>query len=228
MLDADPSLIRIVWAVLVVLTGGLALLVYIVMAIVVPERPRATPLGPAGGRRAPMRQRPARPRRRARARRSWRAPDGSTVPMARRRAASARRAARSADRDAWRPDRRPRAHRHRRLLPAPRVRPGLRPRAVVADRRRSARASAHRPRRAARRAARADGRVPYDGRRGRARRPVDRGARRGRRRGRPGPARPGLGDYRSLDPRRRHLDVRDRIAGRRRGPGQRRRSSPPR
>ena len=38
-LDADPSLIRIVWAVLIFLTGGLALLVYIVMAIVVPERP---------------------------------------------------------------------------------------------------------------------------------------------------------------------------------------------
>jgi phage shock protein C len=39
MLDVDPSIIRIVWAVLIVLTGGLALLVYIVMAIVVPERP---------------------------------------------------------------------------------------------------------------------------------------------------------------------------------------------
>ncbi len=35
--DADPSLIRIVWALLVVLTGGIALLVYIIMAIVVPE-----------------------------------------------------------------------------------------------------------------------------------------------------------------------------------------------
>ena len=35
--DADPSLIRIVWALLVVLTGGVALLVYIIMAIVVPE-----------------------------------------------------------------------------------------------------------------------------------------------------------------------------------------------
>lgn len=33
---ADPSLIRIVWALLVVLTGGLALLVYIIMAVVVP------------------------------------------------------------------------------------------------------------------------------------------------------------------------------------------------
>ena len=35
--DADPALVRIVWALLVVLTGGLALLVYIIMAIVVPE-----------------------------------------------------------------------------------------------------------------------------------------------------------------------------------------------
>ena len=34
---ADPSLVRIVWALLVVLTGGLALLVYVIMAIVVPE-----------------------------------------------------------------------------------------------------------------------------------------------------------------------------------------------
>ena len=39
MLDIDPSIVRIVWAVLVPLTGGIALLVYIVMAIVVPERP---------------------------------------------------------------------------------------------------------------------------------------------------------------------------------------------
>ena len=39
MFEIDPSIIRIVWAVLIVLTGGLALLVYIVMAIVVPERP---------------------------------------------------------------------------------------------------------------------------------------------------------------------------------------------
>ena len=37
MWDADPSLVRIVWALLVVFTGGIALLVYIVMAIVVPE-----------------------------------------------------------------------------------------------------------------------------------------------------------------------------------------------
>jgi phage shock protein C len=38
-LDADPSIIRVVWALLIVLTGGLALVAYVVMAIVVPEAP---------------------------------------------------------------------------------------------------------------------------------------------------------------------------------------------
>ena len=38
-LDADPALVRIVWALLTIFTGGLALVVYIVMAIVVPEAP---------------------------------------------------------------------------------------------------------------------------------------------------------------------------------------------
>lgn len=57
MFDIDPSVIRIVWAVLIVLTGGLALLVYIVMAIVVPERPpgvevRRTDGSDAGGESA--------------------------------------------------------------------------------------------------------------------------------------------------------------------------------
>jgi phage shock protein PspC (stress-responsive transcriptional regulator) len=37
--DLDPALVRVVWAVLVPLTGGLALLAYIVLAIVVPEGP---------------------------------------------------------------------------------------------------------------------------------------------------------------------------------------------
>jgi phage shock protein C len=41
--DADPSLIRIVWALLVVLTGGLALVVYIIMAIVVPDEDEVWP-----------------------------------------------------------------------------------------------------------------------------------------------------------------------------------------
>jgi phage shock protein PspC (stress-responsive transcriptional regulator) len=42
-LDADPSLVRIVWALLAVFTGGIAILVYIVMAIVVPEAPASSP-----------------------------------------------------------------------------------------------------------------------------------------------------------------------------------------
>jgi len=36
-IGADPSIVRVVWAILVPLTGGLALLAYVVMAIVVPE-----------------------------------------------------------------------------------------------------------------------------------------------------------------------------------------------
>ncbi|HEX6868127.1 MAG TPA: PspC domain-containing protein [Candidatus Limnocylindrales bacterium] len=47
-LDADPSIIRIVWAILIFLTGGLALVVYIVMAVVVPERPADVPAGTPG------------------------------------------------------------------------------------------------------------------------------------------------------------------------------------
>ncbi|MFL5674336.1 MAG: PspC domain-containing protein [Chloroflexota bacterium] len=78
-LDADPSLIRIVWAVLVFLTGGLALLVYVVMAIVVPNapddagvpisepRPRSTAVDPAVAGPVPDG--------------AWRAPDGSIVPL---------------------------------------------------------------------------------------------------------------------------------------------------
>ena len=41
--DADPSVVRIVWALLAFFTGGIFLVVYIVMAIVVPEEPYTTP-----------------------------------------------------------------------------------------------------------------------------------------------------------------------------------------
>jgi phage shock protein C len=37
--ELDPSLVRVGWAILVILTGGIFLLIYIVMAIVVPEEP---------------------------------------------------------------------------------------------------------------------------------------------------------------------------------------------
>lgn len=47
-LDADPSLVRIVWALLAILTGGIAVLVYLVMAIVVPDG-RVEPWQPTSG-----------------------------------------------------------------------------------------------------------------------------------------------------------------------------------
>jgi phage shock protein C len=73
--DVDPSIIRIVWVLLVFLTGGLALLVYIVMAIVVPERPAGLPIEPAAPPLDPAATGPG-------AEGSWRAPDGSIVPLA--------------------------------------------------------------------------------------------------------------------------------------------------
>ena len=47
MWGADPSLVRVIWALLVIFTGGLALLVYIVMAIVVPEEDDYVPTAAA-------------------------------------------------------------------------------------------------------------------------------------------------------------------------------------
>jgi phage shock protein C len=40
--DIDPSLVRVGWVILALLTGGVFLLLYIVMAIVVPEAPAGT------------------------------------------------------------------------------------------------------------------------------------------------------------------------------------------
>jgi phage shock protein C len=40
-LNSDPALVRVVWAILVVVTGGAALVVYIIAWIVVPEAPAA-------------------------------------------------------------------------------------------------------------------------------------------------------------------------------------------
>lgn len=49
-LDIDPSIVRIVWAILALVTGGIFLVLYIVMWIVVPEAPPAAmpPQGVAG------------------------------------------------------------------------------------------------------------------------------------------------------------------------------------
>jgi phage shock protein C len=46
-IGADPTLVRIAWALLVVFTGGAALIVYIVAWVLVPEEPR--PSTAAGG-----------------------------------------------------------------------------------------------------------------------------------------------------------------------------------
>ncbi|HVQ22654.1 MAG TPA: PspC domain-containing protein [Candidatus Saccharimonadia bacterium] len=47
--DLDPSLVRIGWALLILFTGGLFLLLYIVMVIVVPDEPWAgAPAAPTG------------------------------------------------------------------------------------------------------------------------------------------------------------------------------------
>jgi phage shock protein C len=47
-LDADPSMVRIIWALLAILTGGLAFVVYIVMAIVVPVEEDEVGIASAG------------------------------------------------------------------------------------------------------------------------------------------------------------------------------------
>ena len=50
--DLDPALVRIGWALLILLTGGVFLILYIVMALVVPLRPQGMPLWaaqPGGG-----------------------------------------------------------------------------------------------------------------------------------------------------------------------------------
>jgi phage shock protein PspC (stress-responsive transcriptional regulator) len=46
-LDVDPAIVRIIWAVLGVVTGGFFVLLYIVMWIVVPEAPAVAPPGAA-------------------------------------------------------------------------------------------------------------------------------------------------------------------------------------
>lgn len=53
-LDADPSIIRIAWALLTIFTGGIAFLVYIVMAIVVPEAPDDWAPAPAASPVSPV------------------------------------------------------------------------------------------------------------------------------------------------------------------------------
>jgi len=60
--SADPSLVRLVWALLVIFTGGIALVVYIVMAIVVPEAdPGLPPWAPTPNAGEPATASPSAP-----------------------------------------------------------------------------------------------------------------------------------------------------------------------
>ncbi len=52
-LEADPALVRVTWAVLVLVTGGFALVVYIIMAFVVPEGAPAVGSAPGDGTAGP-------------------------------------------------------------------------------------------------------------------------------------------------------------------------------
>lgn len=47
--DVDPSLVRVLWVVLVFLSGGIFLLLYIAMAVLVPEAPAGSDRWPAWG-----------------------------------------------------------------------------------------------------------------------------------------------------------------------------------
>ena len=53
-LNTDPALVRIAWAILVPLTGGAALIAYIVAWIVVPEEPRGMAMAPPSAAGEPL------------------------------------------------------------------------------------------------------------------------------------------------------------------------------
>lgn len=75
VMGADPSIIRIVWVLVTLLSGGLGLVVYIVMAIVVPEAPVGWEGPPSGAPAGAPRREPVPPG-------GWVGPDGAVVPFA--------------------------------------------------------------------------------------------------------------------------------------------------
>lgn len=75
VMGVDPSIIRIVWVVVTFLSGGLGLLVYIVMAIVVPEAPPGWEGSQGGAPAGTATRDPVPPG-------GWVGPDGSVVPFA--------------------------------------------------------------------------------------------------------------------------------------------------
>lgn len=97
MWDADPALIRVIWALLVIFTGGIALLVYIVMAIVVPEEDEVDPAQPPPAAGHPTRSTLAgeTPGSMPLAETGETAQTAMSAPQAREQARAARRAARA-------------------------------------------------------------------------------------------------------------------------------------
>ena len=75
VMGADPSIVRIVWVLVTLLSGGIGLVVYIVMAIVVPEAPPGWDGSSSGPPAGSMPRQPVPPG-------GWVAPDGSVVPFA--------------------------------------------------------------------------------------------------------------------------------------------------
>jgi phage shock protein PspC (stress-responsive transcriptional regulator) len=75
-MNVDPSLVRVVWVLLAIFSGGIFALIYLVMAVVVPERPAGATSWPATG--APGAGQPSEPPPPG----SWIGPDGQPVPQA--------------------------------------------------------------------------------------------------------------------------------------------------
>jgi len=71
-MDVDPSLVRVVWVLLTIVSGGIFALIYIVMAVVVPERPAGVTSSRTGSVTPPAAPSPG----------SWIGPDGQAVPAA--------------------------------------------------------------------------------------------------------------------------------------------------
>ncbi|HLA17328.1 MAG TPA: PspC domain-containing protein [Candidatus Limnocylindrales bacterium] len=68
-MDVDPSLVRVIWVLLAIFSGGVFALIYLVMAVVVPERPAGSVAGPS----------PSGPAAEAPAPGTWIGPDGEAV-----------------------------------------------------------------------------------------------------------------------------------------------------
>jgi phage shock protein C len=79
MWGADPSLVRVIWALLAIFTGGLAFIVYIVMALVIPEEP---PLPDAADGQALVEGTPAANAQSARATRRAAGGNSNSIPAA--------------------------------------------------------------------------------------------------------------------------------------------------